>query len=95
MGKYSKISQFDSDRLIKAYNMGEHWCWIAAILNIKKQSTYNIIKTYLSTGRSEKLAKGGNNSVKLNHACKESLISRIEQNHEEKIIFHIPSVIYT
>lgn len=74
-----RIGNEDRRRIIKAYNDSDDWQLVAEILNIKRQSAYNIIKIYNETGRIDQLPRGGDHSSKIDEETKALLIGYIEE----------------
>ena len=72
-GKYSVIADVDRNRIIEAFENDQDWLALAEQLNIKRQSTRNLILRHRKS-QTEVIGKKGRNEMK------EKLISWVEEN---------------
>ena len=74
-GRYTKISLVDRERIVNAFRNGNDWKELGRMMGLAKQSVRNIVTTYMQTGRTNTLAKGG---VKRQKLTQEMVVSIVE-----------------
>ena len=78
-GAYTRISERDRARIVKAFEDGKDWLEVAFSLEIKRQTAQSIIKVFRQTGRTEKKARGGRHAVKMDDEMIQALVLYVEE----------------
>ena len=68
-----RISNIDRQRLVDAFEDGDDYHELAALLSIPYQTARSIIRVWLAEGRVQSLPEGGARNIKLTVTCKPSL----------------------
>ena len=60
-----RVSNVDQQRLVDAFEDGDNYHELAALLDISYQTTLSIIRVWLAEGRVQRLTEGGARNIKL------------------------------
>ena len=79
-GKYAKLSVYDRQRLIQAYEREDDFVEKAKILGIKRSTAYSIVSKYIKTGEIVCQRNGGNNHTVFTDEINNFVIQCLESN---------------
>ena len=79
--RYNRISDVDRRRLVEAFEgNNQDYLELADNLGIKRSTARSIVRTYLETGRANKLPRGGAHNSKMDEEMKNFLRDALETN---------------
>lgn len=73
-GPYARISLVDRQRIVNAFRNGDNWKELARMMGLAKQTARNIVSTYVGTGRTDTMPKGGLRRIKLTQPLVERIM---------------------